>query len=176
MLTVTRPTNSLVEGDRADLLCFNSLLPFLADLLERGAFRDFSTAEELFAVCPQPGQRAVPIHWDPKFKDKPFFQSKTAKGDGNIELASAFHRRMSFVGKRAGFRNPPTQHDWRAESLVKTDKHYSSAVRMKQGVHRNPSTFNQFHDSSFSQVDGQAVFLDNERRDMGEIFRELSMP
>lgn len=47
-----RPKNSLAEGRKPDILCFNPLLPFLTNLLYIFAFRDYSTIEELPDIIP----------------------------------------------------------------------------------------------------------------------------
>jgi hypothetical protein len=167
----------------------------LAKLLSIHAFRDYSTIEDLLKVVPPKDTKSFPIVWREDLLEQPFYSS--ASGDGSIETASAFHRRLISAGIRAGFPEPPTIHDWRANSLfligisvdyrnmvfnsanvyVCIDKHYSEPDRMQAAAHENPNTYGQSYQSSESRVDGQNTFLGNERReDVSDAFLELSVP
>ena len=120
---MTRPRHALTEGKDPDLLCFNSLLPFLSKLLKLDAFRDHSTIESLLAVKPPKHTRSCHIHWRDDILKMPFFESQSQNRAGQIERAEAFGRRSGNLGIRVGMPEPPTQHDWRAEGLFKTGMH-----------------------------------------------------
>jgi hypothetical protein len=109
-----------MEGKDPDLLCLNSLLPFLSKLLELRAFRDYETIEDLLAVKPPKHARSCHIQWRDDFLEAPFFESQSTTRVGRIETSAAFSRRNADLGIRAGMPEPPTQHDWRAEGLFKT--------------------------------------------------------
>ncbi len=79
------------------------------------AFRDYDTIESILEITPPKESSGVVIAWRDDLLEKPFFSSAT--GDGSIETASAFHRRLIDAGIRAGFPEPPTMHDWRANAL-----------------------------------------------------------
>jgi hypothetical protein len=75
----------LAEGREADLLCFNSLIPFLANLLSIHAFRDYGTTEELLEIVPLGHCISLEIPRRVDLLEKPFFLSPTRVG--NIETA-----------------------------------------------------------------------------------------
>jgi hypothetical protein len=84
----SRPKNSLVEGREPDLLYFNSLLPFIANLLNIYAFRDYHTIEELFDVVPPGHTTSCYIPWREDLLEEPFFLSLTR--EGRIDTISVF--------------------------------------------------------------------------------------
>ncbi len=84
-------------------------------LLARRPFRDYETLEDLFSITPTQEQRAFQIHWKDELLDTPFFLGQSEKGAGKIESAGPFSTRHRELGRRAGFPEPPTVHDWRAE-------------------------------------------------------------
>jgi hypothetical protein len=129
-----RPKNSISEGyEKAPLFC-NSLLFTLAKLLSRNAFRDFSTIESLLEFVPPKDTRSYPIAWRDDLLEQPFFLG--AGRNGSIETASAFHRRQKDAGIRACFPDPPTMHDWRANSLFLIGK-YIAFYRVCDGVNNS---------------------------------------
>jgi hypothetical protein len=87
----------------------------LAKLLSIDAFRDHRTIEELFTVVPPGHAISYNIPWRGDLLDEPFFLSPTR--EGSIETAGAFSKRNDKLGYRAGFPEPPTMHDWRANAL-----------------------------------------------------------
>jgi hypothetical protein len=118
---INRSKNALSEGREPDLLCFNTLLPYLAHLLNTRAFRDFSTIEELLAYTPPEYASAAHMPWREDLLEEPFFVRASG---GRIETAGAFGKRNADAGIRAGLFPPPTMHDWRAYTLYKIGKFF----------------------------------------------------
>jgi hypothetical protein len=81
--------------------------------LARGAFRDYSTIDEIFEIPAPPKKEVYQLHWDPSVLDKPFYESPA----GEIEKANSFSPRLNDLGRRAGYPKPSTVHDFRAEGL-----------------------------------------------------------
>ncbi|KAH8730286.1 hypothetical protein GQ44DRAFT_723721 [Phaeosphaeriaceae sp. PMI808] len=75
-----RPKNSLAEGREPGLLCFNPILPFLANLLNISAFRDYSTIEELLDIVPLEHTQSQIIAWREDLMDSLFFLSLSKVG------------------------------------------------------------------------------------------------
>lgn len=93
------------------------MLPFLARLLVHGAFRDYTTVEELLRIKP-PNDEMLQLHWKDELLDTPFFKAQSSKdSEERIETAAAFSKRFRAWGLRAGYPKPPTGHDFRAEGL-----------------------------------------------------------
>jgi hypothetical protein len=57
-----RPQHALYEGNAPNLLCYNSILPYLAKMLALNAFRDYSAIKELFDIMPSSEDEVVQIH------------------------------------------------------------------------------------------------------------------
>lgn len=91
----------------------NPVLTLLARAIADGAFRDYSTMEELLAIEP-PNDEMYCLHQSDRVHGKPFFQ---AISTGQMEKASTFSKRLKALGLRAGYIHPPTIHDFRAEGL-----------------------------------------------------------
>lgn len=93
-------------------LYFNPLLFRLARFVSDGAFRDYSTIDELLAI--QPG-RDNPwiLYWKDEILDVPFYRSS----DLEIEKAGSFNYRLYEWGLRTGFWEPPKIHSVRREVL-----------------------------------------------------------
>jgi hypothetical protein len=81
--------------------------------IARGAFRDYSTVEELLDIPPPPKKEMYHLDWAPYMLDRPFYDSLTCE----IEKANSFSSRLRALGHRAGYLNPTTIHDFRAEGL-----------------------------------------------------------
>jgi hypothetical protein len=88
--------------------------------LKDHAFRDYETLEELLALTPTEEQESFQIYWKDEVLDKPFYLAQSSKGAAKIESAGSFSARHRDLGLRAGFPQPPTIHDWRAEGLFLT--------------------------------------------------------
>lgn len=96
------------------LLCLNPLLPIIARLLASGAFRDYSSFDELTRIRPTT-EEPVSLHWKTELLDSPFFKSYS--NEEKIETASSFSHRHRDLGIRVGYVDPPTIHDFRREVL-----------------------------------------------------------
>ncbi|KAH7113182.1 hypothetical protein B0J11DRAFT_619325 [Dendryphion nanum] len=172
-----RPQHAFAEGRYPRPLYQNALIPYLAAFLSRRAFRDYKTLQELLAVTPTQEHRAFQIHWKEDLLEAPVILNQSTKGAKRIENAGAFGSRHRECGIRAGFPVPPTIHDWRAEGLFLTDKHYSPDARMGQAGQDDRETFHTNYQPRNAGVDGQATFLGDERRDVvNDAFRELTLP
>ncbi|KAI9859031.1 MAG: hypothetical protein M1813_007159 [Trichoglossum hirsutum] len=163
--------------DMASLFA-NPVLPMLAIALADGAFKDYTTFEEIFAI-PPPADGA--LHYLEIHKSKqelPFFQVISHNGPtGKIQSASSFSKRLVELGHRAGYRENITVHDIRAETLVKADNNgYSIAERMKFAGHTNSNTFSKSYMPQMSTVDGQSSYWRYKRRTIHlNVFRRLSL-
>jgi hypothetical protein len=49
--------------------------------------------------------------------EKPFFLGQSVRRDGCVKSAGVFSRRNANLGRRAGFPDPPTMNDYRAQAL-----------------------------------------------------------
>ncbi|KAI9776699.1 MAG: hypothetical protein M1839_009426 [Geoglossum umbratile] len=146
--------------------------------LADGAFKDYTTFEEIFAIPPPADGSLHHLEIREDKQDLPFFQVISCSGPtGKIQSASSFSSRLVGLGHRAGYRENITVHDIRREALIKADDNgYSIAERMKFGGHKNPNTFSESYMSQMSTVDGQSSYWGRERRTIHiDIFRGLSL-
>ncbi|KAF2685016.1 hypothetical protein K458DRAFT_301100, partial [Lentithecium fluviatile CBS 122367] len=111
-----RPEHALHEGVETRPLFCNPMLAIVAMCIARNAFRDYKSIDEVLALEPPQDEQMVQLHWNPSVLDLPFFQGS----DGKMETASAFGRYLREWGFRAGYNEPPTVHDFRAEGLILT--------------------------------------------------------
>jgi hypothetical protein len=85
----------------------------LAMCVRSGAFRDYTTVDELFSIPPPSEGEVYVLEWnDP---DTPFFVTRS----GMIQKAILFSDELRGLGHRAGYIEPPTIYDFKAESLHK---------------------------------------------------------
>src|SRR5947209_1475843 len=106
-----RPEHTVYEGLEPRPFLESPMLPMLAILLASNAFRDYKTVDAVFSIPAPPEGEVHALKWsDP---DIPFF----ADGDGRIQKASSYSGDLRVLGHRAGYPDPPTVHDFRAESL-----------------------------------------------------------
>ncbi|KAH7110056.1 hypothetical protein B0J11DRAFT_586282 [Dendryphion nanum] len=140
-----RPEHVLHEGVETRPLFCNPMLVIVAMCMAKNAFRDYESIDEVLALEP-PG-----------------------------ETASAFGRYLREWGFRAGYNEPPTVHDFRAEGLILTDRNYSQDTRMKQGGQRDPAVYRDHYAANNAGVDRQAtLFHDRDHRtDIADLFRSL---
>lgn len=92
------------------------MLVIVAMCMARNAFRDYKSIDEVLALEPPEDEQMIQLHWNPSVRDLPFFEGS----DGKMETASAFGRYLREWGFRAGYNEPPTVHDFRAEGLILT--------------------------------------------------------
>ncbi|CAI6342310.1 unnamed protein product [Periconia digitata] len=166
-----RPEHALHEGAETRPLFCNPMLVIVAMCIARNAFRDYKSIDEILALEPPEDEQMVHLHWNPSVLELPFFEGS----DGKMETASAFGRYLREWGFRAGYNEPPTVHDFRAEGLILTDRNYSQDTRMKQGGQRDPSVYRDHYAANNAGVDGQATFFHdkNHRTDITDLFRSL---
>jgi hypothetical protein len=106
----------LHEGVETRPLFCNPMLVIVAMCMARNAFRDYKSIDEVLALEPPEDEQMIQLHWNPSVRDLPFFEGS----DGKMETASAFGRYLREWGFRAGYNEPPTVHDFRAEGLILT--------------------------------------------------------
>ncbi|KAF1964847.1 hypothetical protein BU23DRAFT_630332, partial [Bimuria novae-zelandiae CBS 107.79] len=166
-----RPEHALHEGVETRPLFCNPMLVIVAMCIARNAFRDYKSIDEVLALEPPKDEQMVQLHWNPSVRDLPFFEGS----DGKMETASAFGRYLREWGFRAGYNEPPTVHDFRAEGLILTDRNYSQDTRMKQGGQRDPAVYRDHYAANNAGVDGQATFFHDKdhRTDIADLFRSL---
>ncbi len=87
-----------------------------------GAFKDYSTPEEILAVKPPVDERMCRVDWKESMLDLPLFPILNAQGStGKIQRASTFCHQLADLGHRAGYEFRVTVHDARREALMKAD-------------------------------------------------------
>ena len=72
---------------------------------------------------PPGGEQIAQIHWHPCMFDQPLYQ----RSDGHIWSFSTYCSRLRDLGFRAGYAQPPTNHDFRAEGLHSIGELFSTA-------------------------------------------------
>ncbi|QKX61611.1 uncharacterized protein TRUGW13939_08763 [Talaromyces rugulosus] len=165
------PEHAMHEGRGAKPFFLNPVLMFLALWIARGAFRDYSTVDQILDIPPPAqGRDAHVLHW--RDGNLPLFPGV----DQRIQKANAFDAHRYFLGKRAGFPYPPTIHEIRAEGVSLVDSMYSGSKRMKHAGHANPRIHNKFYEPNLA-TDLQSLQEGNDPRTLvNEVFRELSIP
>jgi hypothetical protein len=113
LLPLYRPEHTVYKGLEPRTLLINPLVPMLAICVGSGAFRDYTTVDELFSIPPPPEGEVHVLEWnDP---DTPFFVTRS----GMIQKATSFSDKLRGLGHRAEYIESPTIHDFKAESLHK---------------------------------------------------------
>lgn len=98
------------------LVC-NAMLPILAILISAKAFSGYDTIEDLLALEPLEVEM-MHLQWIASILEELFFKSMSSRRTrGSIETAVAVGRRLRAHESRAGYANPPTIRDFRAEGL-----------------------------------------------------------
>lgn len=111
--SMNRLEHSVHEGLEPRPLFCNPVLTILARAIADYVFRDYSTMEELLEIEP-PEDEIYHLRQNKSVLSKPFFHVIST---GEIEKADTFSRRLRELGIRAGYLQPPTIHDFRAEGL-----------------------------------------------------------
>ncbi|KAL2273120.1 hypothetical protein FJTKL_04930 [Diaporthe vaccinii] len=167
-----RPQHVIYEGLAAMPLLCNGMLPILAIAIAAKAFRDCDTIEDLLALEPVEGAM-LHLQWKDSVLEQPFFKTLSSRrAQGKIETAGALSKRLRALGLRAGYINPPTIHDFRAEGLYWIDQFYSIAQRMKHAGHKDSRTYNVNYQPNNSGTDGQGSYFGGEVRTVvNDLFR-----
>ncbi|EEQ32556.1 conserved hypothetical protein [Microsporum canis CBS 113480] len=134
----------------------NPVLEPLAICLARGLFRDYKTADKIFAINPPPSSSCIELvlrtppnqlfkkescsgeenlHVNsnhPKIQQSPFYKSFTSQGlIGRTIKSNWLLKHLSLLGRRSGY-NRLTIHDFRAEALMVADANgYSQSDMLK---------------------------------------------
>ncbi|PGH00186.1 hypothetical protein AJ79_08291 [Helicocarpus griseus UAMH5409] len=163
------PEHLLYEGFRARPLLLNPILPLLAMCLAWGLFRDYTTDNEILDIqAPLEGEVYL-IEWSTP--NAPLYKG----WNGEVQTASSFDSDRRALGKRAGYIDPPTVHDFRAEGLVQIDRNYSETQRKKHAGHRGSRTHHDYYAPN-NDTDGQAAYLgDPVRTHVVDVFRNLKL-
>ncbi|KAI3324577.1 hypothetical protein HD806DRAFT_534041 [Xylariaceae sp. AK1471] len=131
-------------------LSANGLLFLLAIIISAGAFRDYSTSEDILAARPPPGRKYRIMDWVDGVLNDPVFPEMSADG--------------------------PTEKTRKETAWDHQYGGYSLGQVMKFAAHRNSKTLISHYLDDMSIVDGAAVFLGLEpRRDLTKDFRYMSM-
>lgn len=157
----------------------------------RAAFRDYSTVEEILAIPPPPKKERYPLYWR-GILDTPFFYSSTEE----IQKASLFSGRVKHLGHRAGYTQPPTIHDFRAEGLYlignslpslavpfsiiqltsRKDQLCLTAWRVKHGGHTAKGIFRDHYMPNNPDTDDQGSYFRGELRSIfNDLFRGITL-
>ncbi|OJD27770.1 hypothetical protein ACJ73_00840 [Blastomyces percursus] len=164
------PQHPMAEDIESLPLYLNPVLEPLAICLARGLFRDFKTADEIFALEPPPGEYYELVLGE-NFPGTPFFEVMSDKGPtGRILNASWLDDGLAKLGRRGGYDNRISCHDIRAEALVRADENgYSKDELMKFAGHGDPRMFFESYMPATSSVGGVENILGLARR------RDISM-
>ncbi|OJD27268.1 hypothetical protein ACJ73_01337 [Blastomyces percursus] len=163
------PEHLLYEGFRARPLLLNPILPLLAMCLAWGLFRDYITDNEILDIQAPPEGEVYLIEWSAP--NAPLYKG----WNGEMQTASSFDSDRRALGKRAGYIDPPTVHDYRAEGLVQIDRNYSETQRKKHAGHRSSRTHHDYYAPN-NDTDGQAAYLgDPVRTHVVDVFRNLKL-
>jgi len=108
-------------------LSANGLLFLLAIIISAGAFRDYSTIEDVLAARPPPGRKFRIMDWADGVLDDPVFPEMSADGPTEkTKNETAWGHQCSDWAKRADFPGGMGLHAPRREALIKVDgKGYS---------------------------------------------------
>ncbi|EGD84233.2 hypothetical protein H112_07922 [Trichophyton rubrum D6] len=169
-------------------LYLNPVLEPLAICLARGLFRDYKTADKIFAINPPPNSPCIELvlrsptnrlsdekpcggeenlHINskyPKKRQSPFFECVTTLGPTGKTLKSKWlSEQFSLLGRRSGY-DSMTMHNIRREALMVADGQ------------RDPKVFRESYMSKFCRVDRVSNILNLPRRhDIHEHLRGLSL-
>ncbi|KAI0525805.1 hypothetical protein F5B22DRAFT_587822 [Xylaria bambusicola] len=174
------PTPDIHEGGVSERrpLYMNPMLFFLAIFYARGALRDYRGAQGLSRLLDlkvPPGQKQILIHWHQSVLNQPVFSGPS----GKILTAGAFTKELRPAEIRAGFPDPPSLHDYRAEGLTNVDSNplYSDTRRQRFAGHENNKMQQQHYASRNPGIDSQAAYLGMQARgvNVGECFRQLEV-
>ncbi|OJD24096.1 hypothetical protein ACJ73_04548, partial [Blastomyces percursus] len=127
------PDHLLYEGFRARPLLLNPILALLAMCLAWGLFRDYITDNEILDIQAPPEGEVYLIEWSAP--NAPLYKG----WNGQMQTASSFDSDRRALGKRAGYIDPPTVHDYRAEGLVQIRESWrllQGGYSKEQGVAR----------------------------------------
>lgn len=97
----------------------NPMFPVLAIILSRKALRHYETIEEILQIPAPPVDETVQLLWKEEMLSQPVFP-RFRRGQGlvgGMETANKMADRLRSLGIRAGFPEPLTTHDFRAEHL-----------------------------------------------------------
>ncbi len=90
--------------------------------LADGAFKDYSTLEEILELEPPADQNIWHVEWKDSVLDTPVFRKVSLDGPTDeIQTSSSYDQQLSAVGHRAGYKVNITVHAARREALVKAD-------------------------------------------------------
>lgn len=91
----------------------------LAIFLAAGAFKKYSTIQEILAIKPPTDQKYWVLDWADHILDQPVFPTVTANGPTQkIQKAGTFSTQVREVSVRAGMERYVTIHSSRREALI----------------------------------------------------------
>jgi hypothetical protein len=103
-------------------LYFNPVRDLVAIALAQGAFRDFTSLDQILALRPAEDFLYELVLESPHW---PFFAKMLKEGlTKEILTASWLMAELQELCSRAGYPNPITGHDIRAEALIKADRKF----------------------------------------------------
>ncbi|ELQ32919.1 hypothetical protein OOU_Y34scaffold01015g11 [Pyricularia oryzae Y34] len=118
-----RPTHILYEHVPGQPLILNPIVFLLAIFLARGAFKSYSTIQQILAVKPPPDQEYWVLDWADRVMNLPVFPTMTAAGlTEKIQTAGAFTNQIRGLSIRAGMERPVTPHGIRRECLIQATR------------------------------------------------------
>ncbi|KAI1865948.1 uncharacterized protein JN550_007926 [Neoarthrinium moseri] len=114
-----RPRHAIYEAPEGQMLLLNPILPILAIILSRGALRDYKTIQDILRIPAPPKGQDITLTWSDEVLSQPVFP-RIREGSGltdKMETANKVGEYLRALGFRAGFPEPLTIHDFRAEYL-----------------------------------------------------------
>lgn len=115
-----RPRHSIYEAPDGESLHLNPIFPVLAVILSRKAPQHCETIEELLQIPAPPAEENLQLLWKEEMLSRPVFP-RFRRGLGlvqGMETANKMADRLRSLGIRAGFPEPLTTHDFRAEHVL----------------------------------------------------------
>ncbi|KAM0816985.1 putative C2H2-type domain-containing protein [Seiridium cardinale] len=173
------PQPDIHEGSFSDAgsLYMNPMLFLVAKFCSLNALRDYQGPEGLSKLLDvkAPPKEPIRIHWDPKVLSRPIFPGAKE----TIMTAGYFNKELREWGVRAGFPQPLSFHDFRAEGLSKIDatQLYSDTQRQMLAGHANNAIHHKYYAARNPGIDSQAAYLGMEARQIkiGELFGKLEV-
>ena len=126
-----RPTHILYEFLPDQPLLVNPILFILSICIAAGAFKNYTTVEDVLGVKPPQNQRYWVLQWADHILDRPVFPEVSMDGlSQKIQTGASFSKQLKELSLRKGMEAHVTIHSGRRETLIQaTSKQVSYMLR-----------------------------------------------